>query len=685
MTVPTVPFEASSGSLSLSSLHSIVVDSRYLDEVNEDGETLIPPTLREFAETFTEDFSKTLGLNLSLSTGTASGNGSIFLTLDNTLDFLDAAGRPTAEGYYLSITTTGITISGASPLGTWWGTRTLLQAAVLNNGTIPTGSAIDAPSWATRGVMLDAGRHYYPPGFLVELCAYLSFFKQNTFHLHLSDNMGSVYLADRDFMLGLYAAFRLDSDDAAVAGLNRRQNESYSRAAFEDVQQQCAARGVTILPEIEAPGHALVITQWKPELALSTDYSMLNISHPATLPTMQDVWRTFLPWFHSKTVHVGADEYDSALAADYNGFVNELSAFIADESGKSVRIWGTFPPSEEYDNNIGTNVSIQHWEFFEDNPLFDYVQKGYDVLNSDDAFYIVNKWSGSYPQILNKTRIFNGNPSGGAYAPYIFDTKNATNNPAKDEPRVLGHVAALWNDCGPNATVYSEAYYAWRDNLPALADKQWGGSLTEEEYDGVFEALHAAVPDQNLDRDVPSAGSTILSYDFAKAADGTVPDGSGNGYDGTIDGCAVEDGAVRFDGSCSVKTPLSSKGRDYSLAFSVFPESDEPGTLFAGADSALLAGNGSISNVTLVASGYGFSLNYSLPVNKWTDVKLLGQGNQTFLEVGGGQERMEFITKMGILGNSFVWSRIAVEAPLATFGEGFKGLIKNIVVTDGSA
>ncbi|KAH7026926.1 glycoside hydrolase [Macrophomina phaseolina] len=683
LTVPTTPFEAANGSLSLSSLHSIIVDSRYLDAVNEDGETLIPPTLQEFAQTFSGDFSKTLGLNLSLSTGTAPGNGAIFLTLDNSTDFLDAAGRATSEGYHLSITTDGITISGASPLGAWWGTRTLLQAAVLNNATIPTGSAIDAPGWATRGVMLDAGRHYYPPDFLIELCSYLSFFKQNTFHLHLSDNMGSVYLDNRDFMLNLYAAFRLDSDDAAVAGLNRRQNESYTRAVFDTIQTRCAARGVTVIPEIETPGHALVLTQWKPELALSSDYSMLNISHPETLPTVQAVWRTFLPWFHSKTVHIGADEYDSALASDYNDFVNAMNAFIAAESNKSVRIWGTFPPSAAYDNNIGTDVSVQHWEFFEDNPLFDYVRNGYAVLNSDDAFYIVNKWSGSYPQSLNKTRIFHGNPLGGAYAPHVFDTKNATNNPERSEPGVLGHVAALWNDCGPNATVYTEAYYAWRDNLPALADKQWGGDLSDDEYDGVFEALHAAVPDQNLDRSVPSVGATILSYDFAAVSGETVPDGSGNGYDGTIEGCAVEDGAVKFDGSCFVQTPLSSKGRDYSIAFSVYPDSDQPGTLFAGADSALLAGNGSISNVTLVASGYGFSLNYSLPVNEWTDVKLLGQGNQTFLQVSDG-EKMEFITKMGILGNSFVWSRIAVEAPLAKIGEGFRGLIKNVVVTDGS-
>ena len=128
--------------------------------------------------------------------------------------------------------------------------------------------------------------------------------------------------------------------------------------------------------EIESPGHALVITQWKPELALSTDYTLLNISVPQTIPTVQSIWREVLPWIHSKTISIGADEYNATFVDDYNYFVNQMNDFIGIESGKSVRIWGTFPPKENY-TNVATNVSIQHWEFFEDNPYFDYIKNGY--------------------------------------------------------------------------------------------------------------------------------------------------------------------------------------------------------------------------------------------------------------------------------------------------------------------
>jgi hexosaminidase len=282
------------------------------------------------------------------------------------------------------------------------------------------------------------------------MCSYLSFFKQNTFHLHLSDSPGLNPALTYEEKLDFYSAFRLNSPDPAVEGLNKRANESYSQSDFEDIQQSCASRGVTIIPEIEAPGHALVINQWKPELALDTDFTLLNISHPGTIPTMETIWGTLLPWFHSKTVHLGADEYSSSEIADYNLYVNTMHTYIDQNFDKKVRIWGTFPPSKIVnETNIDHNVSIQHWEYFEANPYFDFMKNGYHVLNTDDQFYIVAKWSGSYPQKLNISLIFHGAPDGGPTAPYIFDKSNASNNPPHDSPYVLGQMPALWNDFGP--------------------------------------------------------------------------------------------------------------------------------------------------------------------------------------------------------------------------------------------
>lgn len=359
-------------------------------------------------------------------------------------------------------------------------------------------------------------------------------------------------------------------------------------------------------------------------------------------------------------------------------------------ANKSIRIWGTFPPKSYYTNNIATNVSIQHWEFFEDNPYWDYIKNGYDVLNSDDAFYIVSKYSASYPQTINISKVFHGAPDGGPYAPNIFDTRNSTNNPSRDEPRVLGHIAALWNDYGPNATVYSEAYYAWREGLPALADKQWGGQLVEDKFHAVFETLHAAIPGQNLDRAIPSKSKTILSYSFSKQTQlPTVKDSSGNHYDGKTNCHVANRSSLALTPNCSLTTPLLSKGRNYTLSFSIYPTSPKPGAIFSGPDSTLLAGNGTITNVTIVASGNPYTLNYSLPLNTWTKASLTAQGNRTFFKVEeesmekrAATTEMEFLTRIGIDGESLVWREMAIEAPLATIGGGqFEGLIKDIQLT----
>ncbi|KAF8208633.1 putative beta-hexosaminidase [Mycena galopus ATCC 62051] len=682
--IPTFDFNATStAQFSLSKVTRVLVDSRYIKTVDTEGKTLIPPTLLAFAQTFAVDLGE-LGLLVPVDVASAAEPNSIFLTIASDPSvFLDAAGRNTSEGYTLTVGEEGVVIAGASPLGAFWGTRTLMQQAKLKNLTLPVGSGSDAPGWGTRGVMLDAGRHFYPPQFLTEVCAYLSFFKQNTFHLHLSDNLfNNVDIYSRERTLDLYAAFRLNSDEPAVAGLVKpyRFNESYTRADFDEIQTSCAARGVTIIPEIEAPGHALVIAQWKPELGLA-DLSLLNISYPETIPTMEAIWTTFLPWFHSKTVHIGADEYDATLANDYILFVNTMSSFIGSSSGKDIRIWGTSEPSNT--STVSRNITIQHWEFFEDNP-FDLIKQGYNVLNSDDAFYIVGKWSGSYPQQLNVTRIFEGNPAGGAYAPYVFDTNNATNNPPRNNPRVVGHIAAQWNDNGPNATVVSEAYYAWRDALPALADKQWGGVLTRAQYDAIFEELHSVIPGQNLDHAIKSKTDVILQYGFAGTANGgnvTVTDSSGNGYDGACIACTISGGTVSFPSPTSrLTTPLTSKGRNYTLSFSINPSPAAPlgATILSGPDSELVLGNGTLPSIALISGGNAYALNYTLPRGVWTDVALIGRGNATFLRAGSKPE-MQFLTILGVNGDSFEWKPIAVEAPLAQIGgNGFLGSLKGL-------
>lgn len=682
--IPTLPYSVSDGAYDLSSIQTIVVDSQYASSVDDSMATLIPPTLFEFAQTFADDLGTIHDIDAAVTNGTNSTTGSIFLTLGDPSLYLNASGEPSSEGYSLSVTSDAITITGASPLGVWWGTRTVLQQATLNNGSVPLGSGTDTPGWATRGMMLDAARHFYPKEFITELCSYMSFFKQNTFHLHLSDNLyNNVAIYSEERSLELYARFRLWSDAQAVSGLNKYKNESYTREDFDEIQSTCAARGVTIIPEIEAPGHALVFVQWKPELGYNGDLSLLNISHPDTIPTMKMVWGEFLPWFHTKVVSIGADEY-TGPSTDYNDFVNAMASYIGGESGKFIRIWGTFPPvyNETY-NNIYQNVSVQHWEYFEDNPYYDYILNNYSVVNSNDDYYIVNKWApvGGYLNHINLTKTFYGTPPDGTYwRPYVFDQKNATNNPAESAPLVLGSIVPMWNDYGANTSVYSEAYYAWRDGIPALADKHWGGSLSEADFGSVFETLHSAIPGQNLDRAIPSDGEVIFNYTFAGNTSFT--DSSPNAFSVETD-CASSGSLLSVSPSCSVVTPLSSKGRNYTLTLSDLTISSldlpDNATLLTGADSVLLL----TPNITFYAGGNYFRLNTSLPLNEAVDLSIIARGNRTYASLNAGPEE-EFLTKIGYNGLSFHWAEIAFEAPLNKIGgegSGWSGTLGGFSLT----
>ncbi|CAG8952142.1 hypothetical protein HYFRA_00000880, partial [Hymenoscyphus fraxineus] len=694
--IPTVPFTESStySTFPLNDLRSIVVDAKYADAVDLEGETLIPPTLTEFANTFSSDLESSLGLSIPVQIDSGASTNSVFLTVaEDNSTFTDAAGRVTSEGYTLNVTSEAILITGASPLGVFWGTRTLLQQAVLGELNVPLGVGTDSPGWRNRGIMIDVARKYHPKEFIIEMCAYLSFYKQNTFHLHLSDNLyNNVARYSIEYAKTLYAAFRLNSDDPLLAGLSKRANESYYREDFEEMQQKCASRGVTIIPEIESPGHAMVINQWKPELALSTDFSLLNLTHPDTLPTVKTIWKVLLPWMHSKTVSIGADEYNSTLRIEYNAFVNAMNDFIAAESGKKIRIWGTFPPVLNSTSNVNKSVSIQHWASFEDNAKTDYIDNEISVLNTADDFYMVGKSPFSwYPPYINVTEPFSGGPQGGPYYPNTFNNANSSDNPPLDNPYLLGHIAALWNDIGPNATTVMEAYYSFRDGSPGLADKQWGGDLEYEEYKLIFDKLHAAIPGQNLDWAIPSVSDTILSYDFTETNGTMVKDVSGNSYDGSFQDLGINpinDTAITFNGKGYISTPLDSKGRNYTLSFSVRPTSETQGTLFEGSQNALRTGDGgTIGNVTMISGGNPYTLNYTLPINVWTDLSLVGAGNQTFLYVKEGESSTvvhEFITREGYMGENTYWYPIAFEAPLAKIGEGFEGQMKCITLM-GSA
>lgn len=494
---------------------SIFITKELAERKDSEGLSLIPPSGQQFAETFRDDLASLTNEAWSLQVvDTLDTNASgilLGLSEEDRDAFVYANGVPTEEGYDLRLEAGRAIVYGSGARGAFWGTRTLLQYFIMTNWTepLPGQNLRDVPDYATRGYMLDAGRKWYSPSFLKDLCTYASFFKMSEFHYHTSDNY-PLNRGHNETWNKVYAQFSLHPESEELAGLVQRANETLSRADFEDLQQHCAQRGITVIPEIEAPGHCLSITKWKPELALATK-DLLNLTHPDSIPTVKQIWTEFLPWFQTREVHIGADEYDATLADDYIRFVNEMSAFVNETSGgsKKIRIWGTDEPSPT-NLTISTDVVVQHWQFGQSDPL-QLQETGYQLVNSQDYWAYMSLKNdhmpinpAPYPQFFNVDRIIppgDSSSSSWQWQPSFFNASaaNVTEVLAADASGNKGAILAAWNDNGPDATTQLEAYYAMRRGIPLIAARAWSGGVLLDDTDALNYWADRA-PGQNLDR-----------------------------------------------------------------------------------------------------------------------------------------------------------------------------------------
>ncbi|CAZ85292.1 unnamed protein product [Tuber melanosporum] len=508
--LPPVPWRYSTGTFkfSLRRPPTIYLQESAAEARDTDGLTLIPPSVREFAETFAGDLKDRFHVDVrvecvAFERGRA-GPG-IYLGIDEGPGkYTYESGIETSEGYTISVAEDSELMLAREVGGVHPGDR---RDEVIE---LKAGRAVDSPAYPTRGFLLDAGRKWYSADFLKDLCTYASFFKFSEFHYHASDNY-PLNRGRNSTWQNIYSQFSLIPDNVALHPLVARHNESHSRAEFESIQRHCASRGITIIPEIEAPGHALAITKWKPELALTNKKDLLNLTHPDTIPTVKAIWSEFLPWFQTKEVHIGADEYDSDLADVYIHFVNTMSEFIFTTAGKKVRIWGTHEPSNT--SVISRAITTQHWQYGQSDPV-QLERDGYEIINSEDWWGYTGLKNdhtpilpAPYPQYFNEARVLNfGGVNGWQWEPSLYNPFNTTAEwqiPIESK-RNKGAIMATWNDNGPDATTQLEAYYCIRDGIPVVGARSWSGHRGPEIDVGTLEISKSILtnnaPGQNLDR-----------------------------------------------------------------------------------------------------------------------------------------------------------------------------------------
>lgn len=180
--LPPVPWQYSAGTFKFSTRQppAIYLQTSAAEVRDTDGLTLIPPSAREFAETFAEDLKDAFDVDIKVqcvpfeSGGVDYGPG-IYLGIDELGKYTYESGVETSEGYTIDVVEGSLSILGGGARGIWWGTRTLLQELMLareamgvhqGDGTeeiieLKAGRAVDSPAYPTRGFLLDAGRKWY--------------------------------------------------------------------------------------------------------------------------------------------------------------------------------------------------------------------------------------------------------------------------------------------------------------------------------------------------------------------------------------------------------------------------------------------------------------------------------------------------------------------------------------------
>lgn len=233
------------------------------------------------------------------------------------------------ESYRLEVRPDGATISAPSTAGLMHGATTFWQLLAREGGQLaaPAVTVADAPRFAWRGVMLDSARHYQSPEFLRRFIDWMAIHKLNVLHWHLTDDQAwrlEIRKYPRLTQVGAWrvpagAAPRADIDPAT--GKPRLYGGSYSQETVRGLVAYAAARGITIVPEIEMPGHATTALAAYPELAATSApptevpsdwgvYPNVYSLEEKTFGFIEDVLDEVMALFPGRYIHVGGDEVE---------------------------------------------------------------------------------------------------------------------------------------------------------------------------------------------------------------------------------------------------------------------------------------------------------------------------------------------------------------------------------------
>lgn len=278
---------------------------------------------KELADNFAAQVQRVSGIEIPVKDISSPHFG-------NTIIFKNVENLPT-EGYKLFVTPKIITIESTSPNGLFYGIQTLYQLLPVQiygnekvskkiKWNIPCCEINDRPKFSYRGIMLDVGRHFMPKEFIMKLIDLLSMHKQNIFHWHLTEDQGWRVEIKKYPKLTDVGAWRKETTGyPGTPGDGKPHGGFYTQEDIKEVVEYARQRYVTVVPEIELPGHSSAAIAAYPELSCFPDreYEVptgwgikkdVFCPNAKTFQFLEDVFTELFDLFPSPYYHIGGDE-----------------------------------------------------------------------------------------------------------------------------------------------------------------------------------------------------------------------------------------------------------------------------------------------------------------------------------------------------------------------------------------
>ena len=413
-----------------------------------------------------------------------------------------------AEGYKLVSSTDKVMISAADRNGAEYALQTLRQllpkeiesaTPVKADWVVPVITINDAPEYAWRGLMLDVSRHFFPKEYILETLDRMAMLKLNTFHFHLVDNEGWRIEIKKYPKLTQVGAWRVDQEDklwdertpnaadalADPAKNTKKYGGYYTQEDIKEIVAYAAARGITVVPEIEMPAHAMSAVAAYPELSChkrpigvpsGAVWPITDIycaGQEETFAFLEDVLTEVMALFPSKYIHVGGDEAthtewekcskcqkrmkDHHLANVHelqSYFIKRMDSFLTSK-GRVLVGW-----DEIMDGGLANNAVVMNWRGIDVGKKA--LAQGNPVVLTSDCY--IDQYQGlpDYEPIAN-----------GGFLPlkklyhYNLEKEKLT---AEERKGVLGSQANLWAE-HVGSTKHSE--YMIFPRLFALSEIVW--------------------------------------------------------------------------------------------------------------------------------------------------------------------------------------------------------------------